>query len=50
MPQLPLTIKEARKILGKDADGLSDTQVQEILINLRMIARKSLLQISSKKV
>lgn len=37
-----ITVKEARKLLGKDAKSLSDTQIQEIVITLQVMARKYL--------
>lgn len=37
-----LSIKEARKLLGKDSELLSDTQIYEIITTLQMMARKYL--------
>lgn len=38
-PILVITIKEARKILGKEAEDYSDTQIEELIINYQSIAR-----------
>lgn len=36
------TIVEARKLLGRKYSHLTDDQVQEIIVTLTMLARKSL--------
>jgi uncharacterized protein YneF (UPF0154 family) len=38
----PITVKEARKLLGQDGIKLSDTQVYEIIADLHLIAQKYL--------
>lgn len=45
---LLITIKEARKILGKQSRELSDDQVREILNTLTLMARRYLTPSSSK--
>ncbi|MDQ5913930.1 MAG: hypothetical protein QG623_549 [Patescibacteria group bacterium] len=48
--QKPSTsVVEARKILGRRYNHFSDDQVQEIIISLTHIARKSLACLGSKK-
>jgi hypothetical protein len=37
--RLTISVKEARKLLGKDFKGLSDDQVQDIIVKLDLIAR-----------
>lgn len=37
-----ISIKEARKILGKDFEGLDDTKVEEIIDLLTLIAKEML--------
>jgi hypothetical protein len=37
--ETPITVKEARKLLGKDSESLSDAQISEIILTLQMIAR-----------
>lgn len=44
-----LTVKEARKLLGRKYSHKDDTQIQEIIITLTLIARKQLGISSSKK-
>lgn len=36
------TILEARKLLGRKYDNLTDDQVQDIIVTLTLLARKSL--------
>lgn len=36
---LIISIKEARKLLGKDAKGMSDDDVEELIQNLQSIAK-----------
>lgn len=36
---LIISIKEARKILGKEAEDLSDDQVEDLIINFQSIAK-----------
>ena len=43
-----ISVKEARKLLGTKANNLSDDQVREIIDSLSLIARKVLIQNSSK--
>ena len=38
-PSLIISIKEARKLLGKEAKEMSDDQIEELIINLRSIVR-----------
>lgn len=33
-----ITIKEARRLLGKDAKNLTDTEIMDIVNNLRILA------------
>lgn len=47
--KLPLTIKEARKTLGKDYEVYSDDQIYEILIALHLLAKNEFVYNSSKK-
>jgi len=50
MPPKPvITIKEVRKILGRDCNSLSDTQIEEIINTLSLMARRYLRKTSSKK-
>lgn len=35
----PITVKESRKLLGKSSESLSDTQINEIIVTLQMMAR-----------
>jgi hypothetical protein len=35
---LPITVKEARKLLGKDCGMLSDTQVEELIEIFNLLA------------
>lgn len=48
-PTLVISVKEARKILGKDARQLSDSQVKELIIMLTSMA-EDFLQTNSSKV
>ena len=34
-----ITVKEARKLLGKDAETISDVEIEELILNLEEIAR-----------
>jgi len=36
---LIISIKEARKLLGKDAQGMSDDDVEELIQNLQSISK-----------
>lgn len=38
-PDLTITISEARKILGNEAKGLSDDELEELIINLQSVAQ-----------
>lgn len=42
-----ITVKEARKLLGKDGHQLTDNQVKEIINTLTLIARQYLNKDSS---
>ena len=43
LPEPPLTtVLEARKLLGRKYEHLTDTQVQEILVALTLLARDSI--------
>ena len=44
-----ITVKEARKILGKESLSLSDTQILEIINTLTLVARRYLSRSRSKK-
>lgn len=44
-----ISVKEARKILGKDSRELSDGQVIDIITTLTLVARKFFDNDSSKK-
>lgn len=44
-----ITVKEARKLLGKDAESLSDDQVQEIIVALKVLANRYLGNTGSRK-
>ena len=35
-----ISIKEARKLLGKESDQLSDTQISALINDLQMIAKR----------
>lgn len=48
-PKLVISVKEARKILGKDAIELSDNQVKELIIVLTSMAQ-DYLQVQGSKV
>jgi hypothetical protein len=43
-----ISVKEARKILGKEAKDLNDTQIRDIIITLSLIAREYLKITGSK--
>lgn len=43
-----ITVKEARKILGAQASTLSDTQVQDIIGTLTLLAKQYIGQTGSK--
>lgn len=45
---LPVSVKEARKLLGKSSQSLTDDQITEIILNLQVIARDYLHRNSSK--
>jgi ribonuclease HIII len=47
-PKHTITVLEARKLLGSDSKSLTDTQVQEIIRTLSLIARRFLNAESSK--
>jgi len=42
------TVKEARKLLGKDADSMSDHEIAEVIETLHLIAKDSLDQAKHK--
>jgi len=42
MTQAPLTVDEARKILGKKAEKMTDQQIVEVLNVLRLLCQKSI--------
>lgn len=44
-----ITVKEARKLLGKDAEDLSDDQIRDIINTLTLLAREYFHKASSKK-
>jgi 5-bromo-4-chloroindolyl phosphate hydrolysis protein len=44
MSDLIITVKEARKLLGKDYEQMTDEQIEELIIQLDEIARLSLRQ------
>lgn len=44
-----ITVKEARKILGKQSESLSDDQMIEIVDTLEMLAQYEINVIGSKK-
>ncbi len=46
---LIITIKEARKVLGSEYEGLSDTQIVELINTLALLARKQLMYNGSKE-
>jgi hypothetical protein len=37
-----ITVKTARKLLGKSSNGLSDDQIRELLVTLQLLARQQL--------
>lgn len=43
-----ITVKEARKLLGSDCKCMNDTQVQEIITTLRLLAQNHLYNHGSK--
>ncbi len=47
--RLVISVKEARKVLGKDAHTLSDSQVKELILVLTSMA-EDFLQTNSSKV
>lgn len=50
MKDLPvISVKEARKLLGKEAQGMDDDQVLEIVVLLTEVARAYLRKKSVKK-
>lgn len=44
-----ITASEARKLLGKDADGLSDDQIYALIADLSLLAEQYLRHNGSKK-
>lgn len=44
-----ITVKEARRLLGKDAKQLNDVEVMEIVNNLQIFAKEYLRKKSVKK-
>lgn len=48
-PKPTITVLEARKLLGSDSKQLTDTQVQDLIRTLTLIARDSL-NINSSKI
>lgn len=46
---LVISVKEARKLLGKDGEGLSDTQIEHLIITLTEVSAQVLTQNGSKK-
>lgn len=49
-PKLPVTVKEARKTLGKEYEAYSDNQIYEVLNALHLLAKREFVYNSSKKV
>lgn len=49
-PKSPLTVREARKTLGKEYEMYSDDQISEILLALHLLAKNEFVYNSSKKV
>jgi len=43
-----ITVKEARKILGKDADSMSNHEIAEVIETLHLMANDSLNQAKHK--
>lgn len=39
---LLISIKEARKLLGKDGEALSDEEIEKLIIDLQVIAKHAL--------
>ena len=37
-----ITVKEARKILGKDANSMSDAEIEEVVSTLTILAKDTL--------
>ena len=48
-PKPPVTVKEARKTLGKEYEAYSDDQISEILLALHLLAKNEFVYNSSKK-
>lgn len=48
MSKAPITIGEARKLLGSKSKALSDDQVQDIISLLSLMAKRYLSKVSSK--
>jgi len=46
---LPITVKEARKLLGLSAKQLDDHQVTEIIDTLHLLAQYEVINLGSKK-
>ncbi len=46
---LVISVKEARKLLGKDGEGLSDDQIEHLIITLSEVGSRVLIQNGSKK-
>lgn len=46
--RLTITVTEARKILGKDADTMTDTEIEEIIDTLTLMARDTVEKIKHK--
>lgn len=47
--RLIISVKEARKLMGKDAVSLSDSQIEDLIITLTEASNMLLSQIGSKK-
>ncbi len=47
--ELTLTIEEARKILGKDSDGMTDLEIEEVISTLDLMA-KDAIKVSKEKL
>ena len=45
-----MSLDEARKILGKDGDELSDEQLENMIFTLEMLARETIQAIISGKI
>lgn len=48
-PKQRITVKEARKLLGKPGRSMTDDQIKEVIEQLTLIAKHSLRYNSSKK-